>query len=140
MRSETIWVLIFCPVAYSAPPAISLHTHAQLLAIRAWCNGDSDIRLLVEDWLSKPWEYGSRRKMLYQELVGNHRLGFGDPREQFEFYKDGSLSFSSRGHRQSWLALKDLNNIAIKSGLRGLVILFDEFEDVITNLHNIALL
>ena len=45
--------------------------------------------------------------------------------------------FRSQDYVQSWQALRDLHNLARGAGLKGLIILFDEFEDVLTNLGNI---
>ena len=91
---------------------------------------------LVEDWLSQPDEYPQRR--LYSDLV--RRLGryFEDPREEREFYSDNVFRFRTQAYAQSWAALDDLHNLARAAGLKGLILLFDEFEDVITNLRNIS--
>src|SRR5207245_1103641 len=50
---------------------------------------------------------------------------------------DEVFVFSSQGYHQSWAVLKDIDTLARAVGLKGLVIEFDEFEDVLTNLKNI---
>jgi len=48
------------------------------------------------------------------------------------------FSFRGRGYEQCWSALHDFDLLAKNSGLKGLVLLFDEFEDVVQNLNNRA--
>jgi P-loop Domain of unknown function (DUF2791) len=120
------------------------------VALRAWCqcepfssvgeshvanSADRFVRDLVEDWLANPAEYRTQRKMLYQELVADLRSRFRDPRAEWQFYGDEVFAFHTGGHRNAWAALADYDVIARASGLNGLVILFDEFEDIIQNLN-----
>lgn len=105
------------------------------VALRAWvaaANGDAHD--LVQDWLSNPQGYRNRRSPLYKALVGDLKGSFRDPRAEWQFYADEVFLFHTGGHRQSWDALADLDLIAKAAGLRGFVLLFDEFEDVIQNL------
>lgn len=44
---------------------------------------------------------------------------------------------NKNGHEQSWALLRDINTLCKEAGLSGFIILFDEFEDVITNLRRI---
>jgi hypothetical protein len=104
--------------------------------LRAWCNtGDQTIRDLIEDWLANPTAYRSQRKLLYQALVADLRSSFRDSRAEWQFYADEVFWFHTGGHRNAWGALADLDLVARSAGLRGVVILFDEFEDVIQNLN-----
>ncbi len=48
----------------------------------------------------------------------------------------GWINWSEKNYSQSWNMLNDLENVAVLSGFKGFVLLFDEFEDVITNLNN----
>ena len=106
------------------------------VALRAWVHEDDDrdIRDLIEDWLSSPERYRSQRKLLYQQLVEGLRNSFLDSRPEWQFYADEAFAFHTGGHRQAWDALADLHRISLWSGYRGLVLLVDEFEDVIQNL------
>ena len=45
-------------------------------------------------------------------------------------YLQPSTRLETAGHRHAWDGLSDLNTISVGSGLKGLVLLFDEFEDV----------
>ena len=108
------------------------------VALRAWATGNPDAMNLVEDWLFQPSSYNGQAKKLYSELVERLRRFFRDPRPGFKFYYDQIFMFNTQGHAQSWAALRDLDALARASGLKGLVILFDEFEDVVTNFSNIA--
>lgn len=106
------------------------------VALRAWANAGDDraIRDLVEDWLSGPDSYRSQRKLLYRQLVGGLRNNFLDSRPEWQFYADEVFAFHTGGHRQAWDAVADLHRISLWSGYRGLILLVDEFEDVIQNL------
>ena len=106
------------------------------VALRAWATStQSEVHNLIEDWLSNPVNYRGQRKLLYERLVYNLRGIFRDPRRDWQFYADEVFMFHTSGHRHSWDALADFDLIAKGSGLRGLVLLFDEFEDVIQNLN-----
>ena len=106
------------------------------VALRAWANStDSRVRDLIEDWLANPAAYRSQRKLLHQALVSNLRGEFRDPRAEWQFYADEVFLFHTGGHRNAWAALEDFDVIARGAGLNGLIILFDEFEDVIQNLN-----
>lgn len=107
------------------------------LAIRAWATGDPDAQLLVENWLYRSWEYKSQRKTLYQSLIGKFGSRFRDPRTDRHFYAHETFLFSPVGYRQSWDTLADMHNLARRMGFNGLILLFDEFEDVIQNLRNV---
>lgn len=115
-----------------------LDSPAMFVALRAWGTGNQTAGDLVEDLLFQPWDYRARRKYLHVELVEKLRRHFRDPRPEWKFYSDDVFGFHQRGHSQSWAGLRDLNTLATAAGLQGLVLLFDEFEDVITNLNNVA--
>jgi hypothetical protein len=115
-----------------------LDSPAMFVAVRAWATGNSAIHDRVEDWFLQPWVYRMQRKVLYFDLVGSLWRYFHDPRPEWQFYKDGVFDFQSQGYAQSWSALRDIQRLLCESGLKGLVLLFDEFEDVITNLRNVA--
>ena len=105
-------------------------------ALRAWVHGDAgESSDLIEDWLHYPDHYRGQRKRLYECLVEDLRGKFMDPRPEWMFYAEETFLFHTGGHRQAWEALNDFNVIAQASGLKGLVLLFDEFEDVIQNLR-----
>jgi hypothetical protein len=95
------------------------------------------VRNLIVDWLSFPESYQSSRKHLYEKLVVDLRKHFRDPRFEDQFYQDGVFWFHGSGYHSCWGALEDIHQMSVASGLPGMVILFDEFEDVLTNLKNI---
>lgn len=117
-----------------------LASDALFIAVRGWFFSDDrqENRALIEDWLYNPGSYGqSARSRLYFKLVERLRPCFRDERSERQFYADDVFNFWYGGYRQSWDALGDLSTLADAAGLRGLVLLFDEFEDVITNLRRI---
>jgi hypothetical protein len=113
-----------------------LRSPALYVALRAWIRtGSQDVRDLVREWFENPENYRGQRKRLYYGLVENLRRDFRDPRREWQFYADEVFSFHTGGHRQAWDALGDFHTLAQSAGLRGFVLLFDEFEDVIQNLN-----
>jgi len=110
-----------------------LQSPAMYVAIRACRLLTDDIQNLLEDWLQNPYNYKGQRKLLYEKLVS----GFRDPRSEKGFYIDGVFCFDLQGYDQSCKALADLDTLAKESGMKGLVLLIDEFEDFITNMRNI---
>jgi P-loop Domain of unknown function (DUF2791) len=119
----------------------TLKSAAMFVALRAWLSASSpavgDTRARITDWLVNPMTYRSRRKDLYNELIDRQRNHFRDPRPEFKFYADDVFTFHVGGHRQSWDGLADLDLLAQLAGFRGLVLLVDEFEDVIQNLTRV---
>jgi len=104
------------------------------IAFRAWSSKESDVRNLVADWLCNPYNFRGQRKLLFNRLVANISSRFKAVPSEWTFYADESLVFHTRGHQQAWDALCDYDLIAKTAGFRGLVLLFDEFEDVIQGL------
>jgi len=115
-----------------------LESAALFVALRAYVTSNVNAQLLVEDWLYNPSQYYNQRKKLYECLVNGLRAYFRDPRSDRRFYEDQVFIFNTQAYHQSWAALRDLDRLACAAGLKGLVLLFDEFEDVITNLRNVA--
>jgi hypothetical protein len=107
-----------------------------LIGLRAWVLGRESQRSVVEEWFAWPQPYQNRRKDLYYELVADVEHRFNDRRSEAQYYYQNALAFHNDGHRNAWDGLGDLHAIAVASGFRGLVLLFDEFEDVIQNLNN----
>lgn len=115
-----------------------LDSPAMFVALRAWGTANSSVHDLVEDWLFQPWVYRTQRRVLHVKLIEKLRPFFRDPRAQWQFYADEVFAFEKQGYAQSWSALRDLHKLARAADLKGLIILFDEFEDVVTNLNNVA--
>jgi hypothetical protein len=115
-----------------------LGSPAMFVALRAWVTSTpgSRWRDLVTDWLSFPDKYRNQRRTLYDDLVAFRGRPFRDPRQDWQFYADDVFSLHTQGYDQCWRALADLELLAESSGLKGVILLFDEFEDVIQNLNN----
>lgn len=113
-----------------------LKSPGMYVALRAWvcADGRQQTRERITDWLGNPERYRSQRKLLYDELVFGYRARFRDPRPEWQFYSDDVFLFHTAGHRYAWDALADLDNIARLAGCKGLILLVDEYEDVIQNL------
>jgi len=54
----------------------------------------------------------------------------------YDTKRTGYVNWQEHNYRESWRMLNDLDNMANLSGLAGVVVFFDEFEDVIQNLNN----
>lgn len=109
-----------------------LGSPALYIALRAWVHTDDEgVRKLIDEWFENPVRDNFARKHLWLKLVDDEQFAFNDPRPELQFYSDGVFAFNADGHRQAWAALGDLSMIARIGGYRGVVVLFDEFEDVI---------
>lgn len=113
-----------------------LEAPATFVALRAWLCGTDNTKDLIEGLLTEPWNYRTQRKLLYFSLVENLRSHFRDLRPEWKFYADEVFMFHTQGYAQSWAMLRDINSLVRAAGTRGLIILFDEFEDVLTNMRN----
>lgn len=107
------------------------------VGLRAWATGKAAAQDLVENWFYNSWDYRGQRKVLYLGLVEGLRKFFREPRREWQFYADNVFVFSDQDYQQSWAALRDMHRAAVECGSRGMVVLFDEYEDVITNLNRI---
>jgi hypothetical protein len=120
----------------------TLKSPSLYIALRAWIIGSlnadklSNIPQEVEVWLCEPWNYYSRTQWLYNSFVNGLRAYFQDSNACWQFYRKGNdtFLFNNSDYQQSWDALADLQLLARLSGLNGLIILVDEFEDVISGL------
>ena len=110
---------------------------ASTLTLRAWVHAGDDrvVQDSVKAWLSNPEELSQPEEAtLFENSSRCSVVIFLDTRPEWQFYADEVFLFHTGGHRQSWDALADLHRLAVCSGYRGLVLLVDEFEDVIQNL------
>jgi hypothetical protein len=108
------------------------------IAFRAWATSDcQNVKNTVIDWLTNPDGYKGQRSLLYTNLVENLRGSFRDPRPAYQMYSEGSLTFIPQLYAACWSALEDINRMCRISELNGMTILFDEFEDVLTNLNRV---
>lgn len=116
-----------------------LESPSMFIALRAWATGEKKVQDRVENWFYNPKLYTAQRKLLYAELVYGLRNHFRDPRNEWQFYQAGSgiFNFQNQEYSQSWAMLRDIDTLAKMCGLKGFIILFDEFEDVLNNLVNI---
>ena len=89
---------------------------------------------LVEDWLFQPWSYYGQRQRIYQELIGNLWRHFRDGHPQRYYYPD-AFKLNVQAYDQSWKFLRDLRMLSAAAGLKGVIILFDEFENMLTGLR-----
>lgn len=118
------------------------------VAVRAWyflrqATSGVDLRLREEllGWLQEPWNYYSRRKELHARFVSGLSRHFQDSWPEWKYYEAGEaiFNFQAHGYHQAWSALSDLDALAEVAGLRGLVLLIDEVEDIVYSLDRINL-
>ena len=103
------------------------------VALRAWATGLPAVQELVEDWLFQPWSYYGQRQRIYQELIGNLWRHFRDRHPERYYYPD-AFKLNVQAYDQSWKFLRDLRMLSAATGLKGVIILFDEFENMLTGL------
>lgn len=103
------------------------------VALRAWATEIASVQELVEDWLFQPWSYYSQRKRIYQELIGNLHRYFRDAHPE-RYYYPHAFQINVQAYDQSWKFLRDLRRLSQEAGLRGVIVLFDEFEKMLTGL------
>jgi hypothetical protein len=109
------------------------------IALRAWhLSRAGDAHDVIDDWLTSSWDYKSKRALLYDRTIRRLPPTVREPRTEAQLYRDKAFLFDPNGHQAAWDALPDLDLLARLSGLKGLVLLFDEFEDVIQNMNNIG--
>jgi hypothetical protein len=106
------------------------------IGLRAWATGEPEAREQVLDWFYEPENYRTQRRRLYNQLIRNLRNHFRDRRSEQQFYDDELFAFHTNGFQRCWETLDGLEGLLQAAGLKGLVILFDEFEDVLTNLRS----
>ncbi|MEA5477851.1 BREX system ATP-binding domain-containing protein [Pseudanabaena galeata UHCC 0370] len=118
-----------------------LESPAIFIALRAWYSGRSD-KNVIQDWLYQRSKYPT--KELFHEIVEKANVTYRDEFSwtsnlQWVSYRTKTqiFDFKSNAYLQAWSALRDIDLLARASGLRGLIILFDEFEDVLSNISNI---
>lgn len=90
-------------------------------ALFLWCRGKQQDE--IADWLQFPWSHNPKE-------IGQ------SVRKRIPTVKAADLSFQREKYSESWKAIAAIHTLAKVAGLRGLVLLFDEFEDVF-NLNNI---
>jgi hypothetical protein len=107
---------------------------------REWNAGDLSRDLSAEpcEWLYAADKSKYSSTFVYNRFVEALRPRVQDPRDRRVYSQQGSFDFKALNYHNSWLALADLVTLAEAAGLKGLVLLFDEFEDTITNLTNIT--
>lgn len=103
------------------------------VALRAWATQVPAAQRLVEDWLFQPWSYYSQRKWIYKELISDLWRHFKDGHHERYYYPDG-FKLNVGSYDPAWKFLRDLRMLAAEAGLKGVIILFDEFENMLTGL------
>lgn len=103
------------------------------VALRAWATGLPAVQELVEDWLFQPWSYYGQRQRIYKELIGNLWRHFRDG-HSLSFYYPDAFKLNVQAYDQSWKFLRDLRRLSAEVRLKGVIILFDEFENMLIGL------
>jgi P-loop Domain of unknown function (DUF2791) len=118
-----------------------LDSPANFIALRAWFSGRCD-KNIIEDWLFQTGKY--KTKQIYHELVHKTRMCFSKELSLSSTYKwqhyttnSSIFNYKSDAYAQCWSTLRDINTLSSAAGLKGFIILFDEFEDVLSNIANI---
>jgi len=119
-----------------------IESPALYMALRAWCAGEDSERNLVIDWLGHPWRYYDDRRRLVRILVEDLRSHFIDPRPPSVLFSNKAriFHFQEPDYIQSWAVLRDIDRLARAAGFKGLILLFDEMDDIHDKLGNLKFL
>ena len=101
----------------------TLRSQATYVALRCWARENPKFKAQLEDWLCQPWSHNIKWLADYVKRSTPCNL----------YKKD--LDFTHQEYEESWAALHSIHVLAQAAELKGLVLLFDEFEDVF-NLRN----
>ncbi|MBN1900236.1 DUF2791 family P-loop domain-containing protein [Candidatus Sumerlaeota bacterium] len=108
-------------------------TEPFFLGLRAWHFCDQDIEEYIVNWFQSPDKNSDGRPTyVYKTLVSGMRRFFRDARPR-EYFSNEKLNLS-RNDVLCWAFLRDLHRAAQTIGLKGLILCFDEFEDIIYNM------
>jgi hypothetical protein len=118
-----------------------LNSYPLFLGLRAWIAGKSRPALFpglyeqVEAWLCESWQPVYTKTWLKQRFV----TALKRPNSRYQFEPDSKEQYSLRFADGIYarIALAELNKLAVLAGYKGLVLLVDEFEDVLYNLSRI---
>jgi len=111
-------------------------TEPFFLSLRAWFFCDRSIEDYIENWLHLPHDNSAgRASYIFKLLVKGMRQHFRDSRPK-EYFKKEKVDLS-RNDDLCWAFIRDLNLAARKIRLKGLVLCFDEFEDIIYGIARI---
>lgn len=94
-------------------------------------------RQAIVEWLNHPHHFTTRpqQEELYKQLVGKQYLNSGDRDALAQVRRDGTFKWSdSSDYTRTWNALAELYKLTQIANTNGLILLIDEFEDVVTNL------
>jgi hypothetical protein len=106
------------------------------LCQRAWFLGDHDIRNYIENCLHYPFKNSDGCvSNIYKTLVLGMRKYYRDSRPKQYFSRD-KIDLSQNDNL-CWAILRDIHLSAQMIGFKGLVLCFDEFEDIIYNMPRI---
>ena len=103
------------------------------VALRAWVTQVPAAQQLVEDVLFQPWSYYGQRGRVYKELIGDLWRHFKDAHYERYYYPD-AFKLNVGNYDPAWKFLRDLRVLAAEAGLKGVIVLFDEFENMLTGL------
>jgi len=108
-------------------------TEAFFIGLRAWFFCDHYMEDHIENWFQSPhMNSDGRATHLYKDLIEGMRQHYRDARPKQYFSKE-RLDLT-RNDDLCWGFMRDLQRSAKAMGLKGLVLCFDEFEDIIYNL------
>lgn len=109
-----------------------LGSEAMWFMLRGFVLGDDDTRDMALEWLT----HNNRRQLSKIEMLEpfTEDLPVWNRVSRFDFLR--ALQVDANRYEQCWQMLSDVDAIARYSGYSGLIVLFDEFEDVLQNLRN----
>lgn len=137
--SDDLWARLTNGWTWDTDVQGLLESPSVYIALRAWFFGNDSERSLVEDWLGHPWRYYKDRKRLVRTLIEDLSSHFIDPRPPSVLFSNKTrlFHFKEPGYAQSWAALRDIQKLGEAAGFKGLVLLFDDMDDIHERLGNL---
>lgn len=107
-------------------------------AVGWWVKNDSPlVRDMIIEWMTNPYHYvtTSRQEELYKRIIQKSYLSSVDKEKLAALRRDGTFKwYDGKDFSRTWTVMAELHNLTQIAGLRGLIILVDEFEDVVSNM------
>jgi hypothetical protein len=107
-------------------------------AIEWWMKSNSpSVREMIVEWMTNPYRYAVKpqQEKLYMRIVKKEYLALSDRQKLATLRKDGTFKWhDGKDYSRTWTVMAEFHKLAQLAGFKGLIILIDEFEDVISNM------
>lgn len=107
-------------------------------ALNWWLKYDlPQTRDVVVEWLSNPYHFTTApsQEKLYYRILNKNYFNSQDKAQLSALRREGVFKWSDGSdYTRTWAAFAEMDRLVQIAGTKGLILLIDEFEDVVTNL------